>query len=312
MPDEVFIAISSNMLHGKSKAYIGRALARKSEGNLDEYQLWASLALELLGKAALAKHHPSLIVDPNHWQSLFVAAGINVTTDVKTITAKTVFERLTHLAPRFDKDIQKFCLAISERRNAELHSADVPFRAMKLDAWERQYWYACDYILKSMASSLEDWLGAADAKSPRELLEEAEQALQAATELRIKAARARFDDLKKAERDRLQEEAKARHAIHQHDTFSADYDDVWEQECPACNSKAFMAGTQASEEISEDADQGVVWETVERSFIPEEFVCRSCDLTLVGSAEVEAAGLSDPHTETEERELKHEPDYGND
>ena len=63
---------------------------------------------------------------------LFVAAGINVTTDVKTITAKTLFERLAHLVPRFDKTIQKFCEGIAERRNAELHSADLPFRAMHL------------------------------------------------------------------------------------------------------------------------------------------------------------------------------------
>jgi len=31
---------------------------RTVSGDLDEYQLWASLALELLGKAALARIHP--------------------------------------------------------------------------------------------------------------------------------------------------------------------------------------------------------------------------------------------------------------
>src|SRR3546814_3224412 len=73
---------------------------------------------------------------------MFVAAGINVTTDVKTITAKTLFERLAHLVPRFDKTIQKFCKDIAERRNAELHSADLPFRTMRLEAWEARYWHA--------------------------------------------------------------------------------------------------------------------------------------------------------------------------
>ena len=140
MPEVVFIAINGDALHAKSKVYIGRAMTRKTEGDLDEYQLWASLALELLGKAALAQKHPSLVVDPNHWQSMFVAAGVNVTTDVKTITAKTLFERLVHLVPRFDKTIQKFCQDIAERRNAELHSADLPFKTMKLDAWEARYW----------------------------------------------------------------------------------------------------------------------------------------------------------------------------
>ena len=55
MPDEVFIAISGEALHSKSKVYISRAMMRKAANDLDEYQLWASLALELLGKAALAQ-----------------------------------------------------------------------------------------------------------------------------------------------------------------------------------------------------------------------------------------------------------------
>ena len=38
----VFIAINGEALHSKSKIYIGRALARKGGGDLDEYQLWAS------------------------------------------------------------------------------------------------------------------------------------------------------------------------------------------------------------------------------------------------------------------------------
>jgi hypothetical protein len=151
MSDDVFIAINGDALHAKSKIYIGRALIRKGAGDHDEYQLWASLALELLGKAALARKHPSLIVDPNHWQSMFVAAGINVTTDVKTITAKTLFERLVHLVPKFDKTIQKFWQDIAERRNAELHSADLPFRAMRLEAWEARYWHASDTVLHQRA-----------------------------------------------------------------------------------------------------------------------------------------------------------------
>jgi hypothetical protein len=42
MPDDVFIAINGDALHAKSKVYIGRSLARKAAGDLDEYQLWAS------------------------------------------------------------------------------------------------------------------------------------------------------------------------------------------------------------------------------------------------------------------------------
>lgn len=312
MPEEVFIAINGDALHAKSKVYIGRALARKTSGDLDEYQLWASLALELLGKAALAQKHPSLVVDPTHWQSMFVAACINVTTDVKTITAKTLFERLAHLVPRFDKTVQKFCQDIAGRRNAELHSADLPFRAMRLDAWEAQYWHACDTVLHHMGSSLEQWLGAADAKAPRQLLDEAANALEAAVKLRVKAAREHFDTQKKLERERLAAAAELREPQHQAGLFKGLYGEIWVESCPACKCRAFMTGDQTGEEISEDRNEYSIWEIVDREFVGEEFRCPTCDLSLMGSEEIEASGLSYIHEDQQEREMEYEPDYGND
>lgn len=312
MPDDVFIAINGDALHAKSKVYISRALTRKGAGELDEYQLWASLALELLGKAALARKHPSLVVDPSHWQSMFVAAGINVTTDVKTISAKTLFERLAHLVPRFDKTIQKFCQEIAERRNTELHSADLPFRTMRLDAWEARYWHACDTILHQMGTSLEQWLGAVDAKAPRQLLDEAAQALKSAVKLRVEAAKEQFEALKKAERERLAVDAMLRQPRHQAELFNGSYDEIWAESCPACKCRAFITGEQTGEDISEEQDEGVIWEIVDREFVGEEFRCPTCDLALTGSAEIEAAGLDDIYEDRQEREMEHEPDYGND
>lgn len=99
-------ALDSDALYAKSKLYIRKALVRKVSEELDEYQLWASLALELLGKSALASHRPSLVADPNHYQSMFAASGINLSTDVKTITAKTLYARLRHLIPASTRRIK--------------------------------------------------------------------------------------------------------------------------------------------------------------------------------------------------------------
>lgn len=312
MHDNVFISINGNAIFTKSKVYISRALSRKSQDDLDEYQLWSSLALELLGKAALAHKHPSLVVDPTHWQSLFVAAGINVTTDVKTITAKTLFERLVHLVPRFDKTVQRFCLDIAERRNAELHSGDLPFKTMRLDAWEARYWHACDTILHQMESSLEQWLGATDAKAPRQLLLEAEKALDAAVKLRVEAAKMKFEALKKGERENLVAEANQRQAHQQGNLFSNNYDEIWTVSCPACDCPAFMAGEQTGEDITEEREQYAIWEIVSREFAGEEFQCPTCELALVGSDEISAASISYLHEDQQEREMEYEPDYGND
>lgn len=308
MHENIYIAINGDALHDKSKVYISRALERKSTENLDEYQLWASLALELLGKAALAHRHPCLVVDPHHWQSLFVAAGINITTDVKTISAKTLYERLTHLIPKFDRSVlQKFCQEIAERRNTELHSADLPFRAMKLEAWEARYWHACDTILQHMDSSLEQWLGANDARAPRQLLNQAMQALGDAVRLRIVAAKESFEKLTKSELKRLKSEPKKKH-----DSFKNSYDEIWNTECPACKCCAYMTGNQTGEEIIEDYDEYEIWEIVNRQMLAEEFYCPVCDLTLTGNHEIDMAGLDPIHEDQQERELEYEPDYGND
>lgn len=72
---QVVAALSPEALLGKSKTYIARTLAAKDAMGLSEYQR-ASLALELLGKRALAEVHPCLIADPQG-VSLFAAAGVH-------------------------------------------------------------------------------------------------------------------------------------------------------------------------------------------------------------------------------------------
>lgn len=312
MPEVVFPAINGEALYTKSKVYVARALARKADGDLEQYQLWASLALELVGKALLARRHPSLVVDPTHWQSLFVAAGLSLTTDVKTITAKTLFERLPHLVPRFDATVQKFCKDISERRNAELHSADLPFRAMRVELWEPRYWHACETILHGMGSTLEDWLGAMDAEAPRALLQQAAEAQEAVVKLRIESAAAAFRARPKADRLRAHEEAERMVPSEQGARFNTQFDLIWAVTCPACEASGLMAGEMTSEEISEgDTGEDGLWETVDREYVGDQFRCPACELRLSGS-EIEDAGIDAHHSEVEERELEYEPDYGND
>lgn len=313
MLETAFIAIDDDALYDKSKVYIGRAMRKKAD-DLDEYQLWASLALELLGKAALAGQHPCLVVDPTHWQSLFVAAGVNETTDVKTIAAKTLFQRLGNLVPKFDSDVQNFCQAIAERRNAELHSGALPFKTMNLDAWEARYWHACDTILQKMDASLEQWLGADVAAAPRQLLVAAVKARKEAVNIRVETAGNGFKKRKKADRERLAADAQLLKPQQQASLFKGPYDAIWTENCLACDSQAFMAGMHTGEEISVDKFYGdyTIWETVDRVFEGEEFQCPACGLALFGSAEMEAANIDNSYVEQIERELEYEPEYGND
>jgi hypothetical protein len=306
-------ALSSEALFAKSQVYMQRALARKDGGDLDEYQLWASLALELLGKSVLAALHPSLVADPQSWESLFAAAGKVVSTDVKTITAKTLFLRLGHMSPRFDKTVAGFCDAIAQRRNAELHSGEAPFRAMRLEAWQDRFWHAAEVILSMRDQNLEAWLGADQAAAPQVVLAHAAAALADAVRVRIDDARIAFGTRSSSDRKRALADLAGKTAIHFTDLFDRPGDGVWRHECPACRGQAFATGEAVSEEIvDQGADRDWAWETVERTYSPEEFHCPACELHLSGFAELEAGGLSDEHIEEEERELEYEPEYGND
>ena len=305
-------ALSFDALLGKSKVYIGRALAAKGRKSMGEYQLWASLALELVGKAALASVHPCLVADPQSYVSIFAAAGMNVGTDVKTIIAKTLFERLTHITKRFDKKTQEFCENMSLKRNAELHSGEAPFEASLPASWEGRFWHTAEIILETCGHTIESWLGADQAKSPRELLEEYVHALEEAAKVRVETAAEKFASWPKKVREEAHAKAAALSKWDMHRSFRLVADGIWETECPACKAKAFLAGTKYNEEASEEESNDYEEEMVDVFYIAEEFECPSCHLHLDNRDAIAAAGIDVDHTETETRQREYEPDYGND
>jgi hypothetical protein len=303
-------AFTKEGLLGKSKVYILRAFRAKVAGDLDEYQLWSSLALELLGKSALASISPSLVADPTHLDSMLAAAGVHSGTDFKTITSKTVYLRLNQLSKYFDTNVHKFCSDISLRRNAELHSGEAPFQQMRLEAWEGKYWHAAQIILDLLESSLEEWLGAREAKAPKERVKQAEEALSQAAVNRVTQAKEHFAALSKKEKEKAIEGAKLRTAAQLRSLFDIFTEHAWSVDCPACTNKAFFAGMSYDEEILERDPQSD-YDEVEKYYGAEQFHCPVCELHLDSRQEIEAAGLDPDHTEVEERERHYEPDYEN-
>lgn len=307
------ISLDPEAIFCKSKVYILRGLRAKDKNNFDEYQLWASLALELLAKTKLARIHPSLIVDPTHYISLFAASGIVIKTDIKTISAKTVFERLSHLSSSFNDKVKKFCDTISQRRNAELHSGEVPFKTMKLEAWEKNYWHTVQIILDMMSSALDEWLGANNAKAPMRVVKEAQDAIINAAKVRFEIAKDEFQTKSKKEQECALQDAETKKYFHYQNLFQFIADAEWECSCPACGGKAFLAGMQFEEKISEEVLPEEEWEeTVDILYIAEEFSCPVCHFHLNSQEEIEAFSLNPYHTEIDVRELKYEPEYGND
>ena len=307
-------ALTRDALYAKSQVYIRRGLRAQGDNDTEEYQLWASLALELLGKAALAKVHPALVADPTHYQSLFAACGRQLSPDIKTITAKTLFERLSHIEKLFDSRHQKFCEQMAIRRNAELHSGESPFSGMSAEAWEREFWGAVEVVLKMQGESLESWLGAEDSKTPTTILERAEEAMQWAVKYRIERCRqdfaSKYQDPKK--RAQILEDTKQFRYWEWPFTRMAG-EGIDTAECPACMATGMRSGSLWNEEISDDQDSNdpsIEW--VDLTYVTEDFLCPTCDLRLFGAKEIQAGGLSEEYTKSEAREREFGEEYGND
>src|SRR5205814_5393279 len=132
----------------------------------DEFCLWCALSLEVLGKAMLARVHPSLVADARNAENLFMACGQPVRPEHvgRSIGAADVFQRLKLLSPkRFDSTHNEFCSRSAERRNAHLHSGERPFEALPRDEWAASFWRAAQAILSIHGLTLADWVGAAEA-----------------------------------------------------------------------------------------------------------------------------------------------------
>lgn len=92
---------TEELLFNKAKLYMQRANAEDTESPL--YPFWASLSLEFLCRAALAKVHPALLADPREARNIFYACGLPIKGLAKSIQAKTVFLRCTEIIKNFDQ-----------------------------------------------------------------------------------------------------------------------------------------------------------------------------------------------------------------
>ena len=133
------------------------------------FHLWASFALELLGKASLAHIHPTLVADPSHFRSILSACGHSSTGLVKSISAKTLFERLRTTCEEFDQRMFRECMTMASRRNTELHSGDSPVVGLDARSWVPNFWRAVSVLLSTQDRMLQDWVGDTEAERTQKI-----------------------------------------------------------------------------------------------------------------------------------------------
>lgn len=312
---EVSQAISHEALLNKSRLYASRALQAKAAKDSEVYQIWAALALELVGKAQLASIHPCLVVEPENPNSLLEACGIETDTKVKTISAHVVFARLKHTVPNYGTPNAEACSRISSRRNAELHSGQVAVGGMSDKDWEGEFWSTSQLILSSMGMQLEDWVGS-KSQVPLALVHEFRTIKIEAARQRVADSRTNFlarvgRKLGKKDWESLKKESENFHLYTYRPFFRYSLDDYWKIVCPACECIGFLGGDRVDEDVT-DVDYESGYETVTCTYAPAEFYCPTCELHLEGAEDMEAAQFNEEYEDEIQREIAYEPEYGND
>lgn len=310
-------AFDESALWLKSKVYLDRGLAARDGDDFGSFHLWAALALELLGKAALAKVHPALVADPSHFESLLVACGRPVSDSTRTIGAKTTYQRIRALSKEFDERSEKFCMLMANRRNADIHSGACPTEGLEARAWVPEFWRIATLLNRLAGHDLVTWVGEGEANRVQELLADTSLILAKAVESRVARCAAEFESRypRGSQNRTVLEAAVTQSFVPPGPPSLTSADRYIRLSCPACDCDGWLFGMEIEshrEPVEYDPEDGAAWQTESVTYASESFMCMACNLRLEGRIELHAAGVIDEFVESRDVEPDYEPDYGND
>jgi hypothetical protein len=273
-------------LWAKARLFFERAFNEPRESPL--FCLWCSLGLELLARAALASVSPTLLAEPDqeHKHLLHALKRGSQAGSPRSIGSAQVFKLCNVLFSDFSKEDLVMALALTNRRNDELHTGSAAFDEYPSKLWLAGFYRACRSLATAMGESLESLFGKQEAKAAIEILKDVQEDVKSRTLNTIAAHRkvfeAKMEDVKrnlaaaaKAEAERLSHQRHHR------------------ADCPACQSIGTLQGKAVGEK-HESLEDGVI--VLRQSVSPREFHCPACDLHLQGYGPLDAAGLGGLYT----------------
>jgi hypothetical protein len=142
----------------KAKVFLNRAMDPDPGRSFDEQALWASAALELLGKAALARVSPLLIAQPSEeGVNILIATGlIEGNAKFASVSASTIFKRCQRaFRPFCSEDALKF----ADARNEYLHGSAIGFLTLVPQAWWPAYWALASILVTAQDREIEELVG---------------------------------------------------------------------------------------------------------------------------------------------------------
>lgn len=296
-------------LWSKAKVFLNRAMDSESGRSFDEQALWASAALELLGKAALARVSPLLIAEPTEdGTNVLIATGlIEGTAQFTSVRASTIFKRCQKAFRPFSaSDAQKFANA----RNEYLHGSDIGFMALAPQAWWPRYWALASILVTAQDRDIEDLVGPDRVPVVEGRLEQNAKNVEHRTEALISRARQRLVQYRAGTLPaRIQAEWRTNPDL----TISLSYSTT--ATCPACEAEGSLEGDDDSDKSYDydyDDEYGYTSVSATISVPAEYFSCPTCHLGLDGYELISQAGLSDTFEAVDDDPEWPEPEYGND
>jgi hypothetical protein len=178
-------------LWAKAKVFLNRAMDPGPGRSFDEQALWASAALELLAKAALARVSPLLIAEPTEeGLNILIATGlVQGSAQFTSVSASTVFKRCERAFKPFSAaEAMKFAAA----RNEYLHGSGIGFMAIPPQAWWPRYWSLAATLLTAQDRDAIDLVGIDRLSVVEEHLARNARNIEHRTEALIERARQRL------------------------------------------------------------------------------------------------------------------------
>ena len=293
----------------KAKLFLNRAMDDDGNRSFDEQALWASLALELLGKSALCKISPILIADPTEdGKNILAAAGLGEGDPAFTsVRASTIFMRCKRAFPPFDADKAK---RISAGRNEYLHGGGIGFGRNPAANWWQEFWSLATILIDAQDRTIEELVGGgredvalAHLAGNKKYMEERLQSL-------LGRAKQRYTQKVQghlSERERKQWKT----------YLSAGLEHSVNEFCPACGSVGLLEGEEIHNVRMDghyDYDTGEISQWGQAGVYSSYFTCDSCQLVLEQYELIELAGLPESFdVEMDESMIQaEEAEYGND
>ncbi|APU17783.1 MULTISPECIES: hypothetical protein [Actinoalloteichus] len=301
-------AYDSGALWQKSRLFLNHAMDVEEFRTFDERALWASLALELLAKAALARVSPLLVAAPNEEGSnLLVAAGLTQGKGgFNSVTASTLFTRCAKAFRPFDVAEAK---GISRARNDYLHGGAAVFSTIPEEAWWPRYWAQAAILINAQDRDIDELVGPDRVAIVEDYLARNKRNIEHRVEMLIARAAQRL----KQYRDGV---LPAKLFSEWNKTFdhgvSLSYSAI--EKCPACGEEGEVEGDIVESSDVQYAqvndDEWDVWANT--TVLSDLFSCSTCKLVLDGSDLLAVAGISMEFVVVEDVGDMIEPEYGND